>query len=72
MEEKKPCSVLLVKLAAVETEHGKTCLQKELRVSQQLWFQLFGKGNSALFCYLLANKGGYVRVNLNEEILQGA
>ncbi|XP_073930042.1 protein C3orf33 homolog isoform X3 [Castor canadensis] len=54
---KEPCGVLLVKLAGVElTETGKVWLQKELRPSQHLWFQLLGKENSALFCYLLVNR----------------
>lgn len=53
----EPCGVLLVKLAGVElTESGKVWLQKELKPSQLLWFQLLGKENSALFCYLLVNK----------------
>ncbi|KAM5291814.1 protein C3orf33 homolog [Ctenodactylus gundi] len=68
---RKPCGVLLIKLAGVElTETGKLWLQKELKPSQLLWFQLLGKENSALFCYLLVNKGGYFSVNLNEEILR--
>ncbi|XP_051054626.1 protein C3orf33 homolog [Phodopus roborovskii] len=69
--KKEPCGVLLVKLAGVElTETGKAWLQKELKPSQLLWFQLLGKENSALFCYLLMNKGGYFNINLNEEILR--
>ncbi|CAO2612997.1 Protein C3orf33 homolog [Lemmus lemmus] len=69
--KKEPCGVLLVKLAGVElTETGKVWLQKELKPSQLLWFQLLGKENSTLFCYLLVNKGGYFNVNLNEEILR--
>uniref|UniRef100_A0A8I6AIX7 Similar to human chromosome 3 open reading frame 33 n=1 Tax=Rattus norvegicus TaxID=10116 RepID=A0A8I6AIX7_RAT len=69
--KQEPCGVLLVKLAGVElTEAGKVWLQKELRPSQLLWFQLLGKENSELFCYLLVNKGGYFNVNLNEEILR--
>ncbi|XP_058406483.1 protein C3orf33 homolog isoform X3 [Diceros bicornis minor] len=57
---KEPCGVLLVKLAGVElTETGKVWLQKELKPSQLLWFQLLGKENSALFCYLLVNKISY-------------
>ncbi|XP_059247684.1 protein C3orf33 homolog isoform X4 [Mustela nigripes] len=55
--KKEPCGVLLVKLAGVElTETGKVWLQKELKPSQLLWFQLLGKENSVLFCYLLVNK----------------
>ncbi|XP_038958816.1 protein C3orf33 homolog isoform X3 [Rattus norvegicus] len=55
--KQEPCGVLLVKLAGVElTEAGKVWLQKELRPSQLLWFQLLGKENSELFCYLLVNK----------------
>ncbi|KAM8922224.1 protein C3orf33 homolog isoform 2-T2 [Lycaon pictus] len=57
--KKEPCGVLLVKLAGVElTETGKLWLQEELKPSQLLWFQLLGKENSALFCYLLVNKVG--------------
>nr|XP_055237852.1 protein C3orf33 homolog isoform X4 [Gorilla gorilla gorilla]XP_055237853.1 protein C3orf33 homolog isoform X4 [Gorilla gorilla gorilla] len=68
---KEPRGALLVKLAGVElAETGKAWLQKELKPSQLLWFQLLGKENSALFCYLLVNKGGYFSVNLNEEILR--
>ncbi|XP_030108510.1 protein C3orf33 homolog isoform X1 [Mus musculus] len=67
----EPRGVLLVKLAGVElTESGKVWLQAELKPSQLLWFQLLGKEDSALFCYLLVNKGGYFNVNLNEEILR--
>ncbi|XP_074182902.1 protein C3orf33 homolog isoform X2 [Rhinolophus sinicus] len=68
---KEPCGVLLVKLAGVElTETGKAWLQKELKPSQLLWFQLLGKENSTLFCYLLVNRGRYFSVSLNEEILR--
>ncbi|XP_055237851.2 protein C3orf33 homolog isoform X2 [Gorilla gorilla gorilla] len=67
----EPRGALLVKLAGVElAETGKAWLQKELKPSQLLWFQLLGKENSALFCYILVNKGGYFSVNLNEEILR--
>ncbi|XP_007941765.1 protein C3orf33 homolog [Orycteropus afer afer] len=67
----EPCGALLVKLAGVElTESGKVWLQKELKPSQLLWFQLLGRENSVLFCYLLVNKGGYFNVSLNEEILR--
>ncbi|ELW65185.1 hypothetical protein TREES_T100009801 [Tupaia chinensis] len=69
--KKEPCGALLVKLAGVElTETGKVWLQNELKPSQLLWFQLLGKENSVLFCYLLVNKGGYFNVSLNEEILR--
>lgn len=69
--KEEPRGVLLVKLAGVElTESGKVWLQAELKPSQLLWFQLLGKEDSALFCYLLVNKGGYFNVNLNEEILR--
>ncbi|XP_008062300.2 protein C3orf33 homolog [Carlito syrichta] len=68
---KEPCGSLLVKLAGVElTETGKVWLQRELKPSQLLWFQLLGKEDSALICYLLVNKGGYFNVSLNEEILR--
>ncbi|XP_058517461.1 protein C3orf33 homolog isoform X2 [Ochotona princeps] len=68
---KDPGGALLVKLAGVElTEAGKEWLQKELKPSQALWFQLLGKENSALFCYLLVNRGRYFTMNLNEEILR--
>ncbi|XP_004454502.1 protein C3orf33 homolog [Dasypus novemcinctus] len=67
----EPRGVLLVRLAGVElTEIGKVWLQNELKSSQLLWFQLLGKEESALFCYLLVNKGKYFNVNLNEEILR--
>ncbi|KAM4889057.1 protein C3orf33 homolog [Thomomys bottae] len=67
----EPCGVLLIKLAGVQlTDSGKAWLQRELQPSQHLWFQLLGKENSALFCYLLVKKGGYFSVNLNEEILR--
>ncbi|XP_006868056.1 PREDICTED: uncharacterized protein C3orf33 homolog [Chrysochloris asiatica] len=69
--KKEPCGALLVKLAGVElTETGKLWLKKELKPSQLLWFQLLGRENSALFCYLLVNKGGYFNVSINEEILR--
>ncbi|XP_064131706.1 protein C3orf33 homolog isoform X2 [Loxodonta africana] len=69
--KKEPRGALLVKLAGVElTDTGKVWLQKELKPSQLLWFQLLGRENSALFCYLLVNKGRYFNVNLNEEILR--
>ncbi|XP_040336493.1 protein C3orf33 homolog isoform X1 [Herpailurus yagouaroundi] len=69
--KKEPCGVLLVKLAGVElTETGKVWLQKELKPSQLVWFQLLAKENSALICYLLVNKGRYFSVSLNEEILR--
>ncbi|XP_037697996.1 protein C3orf33 homolog isoform X2 [Choloepus didactylus] len=67
----EPHGVLLVRLAGVElTETGKVWLQNELKPSQLLWFQLLGKENSTLFCYLLVKKGKYFNVNLNEEILR--
>ncbi|KAF6117697.1 hypothetical protein HJG60_001831 [Phyllostomus discolor] len=68
---KEPRGALLVRLAGVElTDAGKLWLQTELRPSQPLWFQLLGKENSALFCYLLVNKGRFFSVSLNEEILR--
>ncbi|XP_037697997.1 protein C3orf33 homolog isoform X3 [Choloepus didactylus] len=55
----EPHGVLLVRLAGVElTETGKVWLQNELKPSQLLWFQLLGKENSTLFCYLLVKKVG--------------
>ncbi|XP_049723161.1 protein C3orf33 homolog isoform X1 [Elephas maximus indicus] len=69
--KKEPRGALLVKLAGVElTDTGKVWLQKELKPSQLLWFQLLGRENSALFCYLLVNKGRYFNMSLNEEILR--
>ncbi|KAM9189672.1 protein C3orf33 homolog [Dugong dugon] len=69
--KKEPRGALLVKLAGVELTHaGKVWLQRELKPSQLLWFQLLGRENSALFCYLLVKKGGYFNVSLNEEILR--
>ncbi|KAM5336028.1 protein C3orf33 homolog isoform 2-T2 [Glossophaga mutica] len=68
---KEPHGVLLVRLAGVElSDAGKVWLQKELKPSQPLWFQLLGKENSLLFCYLLVNKGRFFSVSLNEEILR--
>ncbi|XP_036902578.1 protein C3orf33 homolog [Sturnira hondurensis] len=68
---KEPRGVLLVRLAGVAlTDAGKVWLQKELNPSQPLWFQLLGKENSTLFCYLLVNKGRFFSVSLNEEILR--
>ncbi|KAM9604450.1 protein C3orf33 homolog isoform 2-T2 [Trichechus inunguis] len=69
--KKEPRGALLVKLAGVElTLAGRVWLQRELKPSQLLWFQLLGRENSALFCYLLVKKGGYFNVSLNEEILR--
>ncbi|MBZ3880208.1 Protein C3orf33 [Sciurus carolinensis] len=69
--KKEPQGVLLVRLAGVAlTGPGRQWLQEELRPSQLLWFQLLGRENATLFCYLLVNKGGYFSVNLNEEILR--
>ncbi|XP_036300137.1 protein C3orf33 homolog isoform X1 [Pipistrellus kuhlii] len=68
---KEPSGALLVKLAGVElTTSGNMWLQKELKPSQLLWFQLLGRENSVLFCYLLVNKGRFFNVNLNEDILR--
>lgn len=68
---KEPQGTLLIKLAGVQlSESGKVWLQEELKPSQELWFQLLGKENSALFCYLLVKKGRYFNVSLNEEILR--
>ncbi|XP_056663471.1 protein C3orf33 homolog isoform X4 [Monodelphis domestica] len=68
---KQPYGVLLVKIAGVElTEAGWGWLQKELKPSQKLWFQLLAKENSALLCLLLVEKGRFFNVCLNEEILR--
>ncbi|KAM5154860.1 protein C3orf33 homolog [Callospermophilus lateralis] len=68
---KEPQGLLLVRLAGVAlTEPGRLWLQEELRPSQLLWFQLLGREDETLFCYLLVKKGRYFSVNLNEEILR--
>ncbi|XDB49893.1 hypothetical protein AB1E18_003462 [Capra hircus] len=65
IRKNEPCGVLLIKLTGVELiETGKGWLQKELKPSEVLWFQLLGKDNSALFCYLLQQTKGNLDNNL--------
>ncbi|NXL85503.1 CC033 protein, partial [Alectura lathami] len=63
--------LLLVRLAGVELAPGGLLwLQKELRPSQMVWFQLLGREDLALECLVLVNKGRFLSVCLNEEILR--
>ncbi|NXI94724.1 CC033 protein, partial [Psophia crepitans] len=63
--------LLLVRLAGVElTPSGVAWLQRELKPRQVIWFQLLGREDSALECLVLLNKGRFLSVCLNEEILR--
>ncbi|KAM6357820.1 protein C3orf33 homolog isoform 2-T3 [Alca torda] len=63
--------LLLVRLAGVElAPGGMAWLQRELKPKQMIWFQLLGRENSALECLVLVNKGRFLSVCLNEEILR--
>uniref|UniRef100_A0A493T3W9 Chromosome 3 open reading frame 33 n=1 Tax=Anas platyrhynchos platyrhynchos TaxID=8840 RepID=A0A493T3W9_ANAPP len=63
--------LLLVRLAGVElAPSGMVWLQKELKPSQMVWFQLLGREDLALECRVLVNKGRFLSVCLNEEILR--
>ncbi|NXT91324.1 CC033 protein, partial [Anhinga rufa] len=63
--------LLLVRLAGVElAPSGMTWLQQELKPKQMIWFQLLGREDSALECLVLVNKGRFLSVCLNEEILR--
>jgi len=55
---------LLVRLAGVElTPEGTVWLQRELKPSQVIWFQLLGREHLALECLVLVNKvNGAVRM----------
>ncbi|XP_032855992.2 protein C3orf33 homolog [Tyto alba] len=62
---------LLVRLAGVElAPSGTAWLRQELRPKQMVWFQLLGREDSALECLVLVNKGQFLSVCLNEEILR--
>ncbi|XP_067157652.1 protein C3orf33 homolog isoform X1 [Apteryx mantelli] len=64
-------SLLLIRLAGVElTPSGMVWLQEELKPSQMIWFQLLGRQDLALECLVLVNKGRFLSVCLNEEILR--
>ncbi|KAM6326313.1 protein C3orf33 homolog [Podargus strigoides] len=63
--------LLLVRLAGVElAPSGVAWLQRELRPEQMVWFQLLGREDVALQCLVLVNKGRFLSVCLNEEILR--
>lgn len=63
--------LLLVRLAGVElTPEGTVWLQRELKPSQVIWFQLLGREHLALECLVLVNKGRFSSVCLNEEVLR--
>ncbi|XP_060098353.1 protein C3orf33 homolog [Heteronotia binoei] len=63
--------LLLVRLAGVElTPDGTVWLKKELKPSQMMWFQLLGRKDSILDCYVVVNKGRFSSICLNEEILR--
>ncbi|NXN24589.1 CC033 protein, partial [Nycticryphes semicollaris] len=63
--------LLLVRLAGVElAPSGMAWLQQELKPKQIIWFQLLGREDLALECLVLVNKGRFLSVCLNEEILR--
>ncbi|XP_054022498.1 protein C3orf33 homolog [Dryobates pubescens] len=63
--------LLLVKLAGVElAPSGMAWLQQELKPKQMIWFQLLGREELALECLVLVNKGRFLSVCLNEEVLR--
>ncbi|NXL58511.1 CC033 protein, partial [Chordeiles acutipennis] len=63
--------LLLVRLAGVElAPSGRAWLQQELKPKQMIWFQLLGREDLALECLVLVNKGRFLSVCLNEEILR--
>ncbi|XP_075362867.1 protein C3orf33 homolog isoform X2 [Mycteria americana] len=63
--------LLLVRLAGVElAPSGMAWLQQELKPKQMIWFQLLGREDVALECLVLVNKGRFLSVCLNEEILR--
>ncbi|KAM6062660.1 protein C3orf33 homolog [Chlamydotis macqueenii] len=63
--------LLLVRLAGVElAPSGVAWLQQELKPKQVVWFQLLGREDVALECLVLVNKGRFLSVCLNEEILR--
>ncbi|NXI60763.1 CC033 protein, partial [Chloroceryle aenea] len=63
--------LLLVRLAGVElAPSGVAWLQQELKPKQMVWFQLLGREDLVLECLVLVNKGRFLSVCLNEEILR--
>ncbi|NXP74081.1 CC033 protein, partial [Ramphastos sulfuratus] len=63
--------LLLVRLAGVElAPSGMAWLQQELKPKEMIWFQLLGREELALECLVLVNKGRFLSVCLNEEILR--
>ncbi|XP_010071237.1 PREDICTED: protein C3orf33 homolog, partial [Pterocles gutturalis] len=67
----QPQGLLLVRLAGVElAPSGMAWLQRELKPQQMVWFQLLGRDDLALECLVLVNKGRFLSVCLNEEILR--
>ncbi|XP_027541380.1 protein C3orf33 homolog isoform X1 [Neopelma chrysocephalum] len=62
--------LLLIRLAGVEVApSGTAWLQRELSPQQHMWFQLLGREGSALECLVLVNKGRFLSMCLNEELL---
>ncbi|NXW81656.1 CC033 protein, partial [Alopecoenas beccarii] len=62
--------LLLLRLAGVQLAPGGLAwLQRQLRPAQIVWFQLLGRDDQALQCLVLVNKGPFLSVCLNEEIL---
>ncbi|KAJ7398411.1 Protein C3orf33 [Pitangus sulphuratus] len=62
--------LLLIRLAGVEVApSGTAWLQRELSPQQPMWFQLLGREGSALECLVLVNKGRFLSMCLNEELL---
>ncbi|XP_009701976.1 PREDICTED: protein C3orf33 homolog, partial [Cariama cristata] len=69
--QRKSKGLLLVRLAGVElAPRGMAWLQQELKPKQMIWFQLLGREDLALECLVLVNKGRFLSVCLNEEILR--
>ncbi|XP_053930922.1 protein C3orf33 homolog [Cuculus canorus] len=63
--------LLLVRLAGVElAPTGVAWLKQELKPKQMMWFQLLGREGLVLECLVLVNKGRFLSVCLNEEILR--
>ncbi|NWS68128.1 CC033 protein, partial [Crotophaga sulcirostris] len=63
--------LLLVRLAGVElAPSGVAWLKQELKPKQVIWFQLLGREDLVLECLVLVNKGRFLSVCLNEEILR--
>ncbi|OPJ85462.1 hypothetical protein AV530_001687 [Patagioenas fasciata monilis] len=63
--------LLLLRLAGVQLAPGALgWLQRHLRPTQIVWFQLLGREDEALECLVSVNKGRFLSVCLNEEILR--